>query len=108
MQSEKSVEMQKAESPSAKVSGSEILTGTVTVTGRVRLVGNAPFSELIITAEKGDWYIERDEEYKLMDLQQQMVTVEGSETVMELKFASGVSAGERRTLKNIKIISSFF
>ena len=29
----------------------------VQVTGRVRLVGNEPFTELVITGENRDWYI---------------------------------------------------
>jgi hypothetical protein len=77
----------------------------VQVTGRVRLVGSAPMSELVITRQDKSWYIEREEGHKLFDLQQRTVTVEGEETVVELKFANGRSAGERRTLKNIKIIA---
>ena len=79
--------------------------GWIQISGRVRLVGNAPFSELVITSEEGQWYVPREEEYILMDLQQQTVTVEGLETVMELTFANGVPAGERHTLMNIIIIS---
>jgi hypothetical protein len=42
---------------------------------------------------------------KLHDLQYRTVTVEGEETVRELKFGNGLSAGIRRDLKNIRIIS---
>ena len=77
----------------------------VVVSGIVRLVGNSPFSEIVITGEGRDWYIAREEESKLFDLQQETITVQGFETVRELKFASGISAGERRTLKDIEIIS---
>jgi hypothetical protein len=41
----------------------------------------------------------------LKDLQYRTVVVEGVETVVELRFANGLSAGERRTLREIKIIS---
>jgi len=41
----------------------------------------------------------------LHDLQHRTVTVEGVETVTELYFANGLSAGARRELKNIKIIA---
>ena len=75
------------------------------MTGRVRLVGSAPMSDLVITGHDMEWYVAKDEEYKLRDLQQRIVSVEGSETVQKLTFASGLPAGERRTLKNIKIIS---
>ena len=77
----------------------------VQVTGRVRLVGTGNFPELVISGPEKDWYIDRDERQKLMDLQHRTVTVEGNESVRELKLAGGMSAGERRTLKNIKIIS---
>jgi len=77
----------------------------VQVTGVVRLVGNANFPELQIVNEQGAWFIARDEMNKLYDLQHRTVTVEGEETVMEMKFGNGMSAGTRRDLKNIKIIS---
>jgi len=77
----------------------------VQVTGVVRLVGNANFSELQITNSEMSWYIAKDEKAKLHDLQHRTVTVEGEETVTELRFANGMSAGTRRELKNIKIIS---
>ena len=77
----------------------------VQVTGRVRLVGSAIMPELVISGPDKEWYVDREERHKLFDLQQRIVTVEGVETVMALTFASGLPAGERRTLKNIKIIS---
>ena len=80
-------------------------TVIVQVTGTVRLVGSAPITDLVITGQGMEWYIARNEEYKLKDLQQRVVTVKGSETVQSLSFASGLPAGERRILKNIKIIS---
>ena len=76
----------------------------VQATGRVRLVGNEPFTELVITGENRDWHIERDEQYKLRDLQQRTVTVDGIETVTALYWASGLPAGERYYLKDIKIL----
>ena len=76
----------------------------VRASGVVRLVGGGPMPELVITGTDREWYIPREEEHKLTDLQQRIVTVEGEETVEELRFASGISAGERRILKNIKVI----
>ena len=78
---------------------------TVRVTGTVRLVGNEPFAELIIQGEDKHWYIAPEDEHTLQDLQHRTVTVEGIETVFELQFASGRPAGERRTLRNIRIIT---
>jgi hypothetical protein len=77
----------------------------VRVTGTVRLVGTALFSELVITGPEMEWHITPDEEKKLYDLQRRTVTVEGVETVTEMQFANGLSAGKRRELKNIKIIA---
>jgi len=77
----------------------------VRVTGVVRLVGTGLFPELVITGPEMEWHITPDEEKKLHDLQHRTVTVEGVETVTELFFANGLSAGTRRELKNIKIIA---
>jgi hypothetical protein len=78
----------------------------VRVTGVVRLVGTGLFPELVITGPDMEWHITHDEEKKLHDLQHRTVTVEGVETVTELFFANGLSAGKRRELKNIKIIAA--
>ena len=79
------------------------------VSGVVRLVGNEPFTELVISNPEielyMEWYIERDEEYKLKNYQHRKVTVEGVEDVEQLMFASGLAAGERRTIREIKIIN---
>jgi hypothetical protein len=77
----------------------------IRVTGVVRLVGTGNFPELQIRNSETAWYIAKDEMDKLNDLQHRTVTVEGEETVMELKFGNGLSAGTRRDLKNIRIIS---
>jgi len=77
----------------------------VQVTGVVRLVGTANFPELLIDNSQTAWYIAKEEMAKLHDLQHRTVTVEGEETVRELKFGNGMSAGIRRDLKNIRIIS---
>ena len=77
----------------------------VQITGKVRLVGSSPLTELVITGSEKEWYVDKEEEHKLKDLQHKTVTVKGKETVKALKFANGMSAGERRTIKNIKIIT---
>jgi hypothetical protein len=76
----------------------------VRVTGKVRLVGNDPVSELVISGSEREWYVEKAGQKKLMDFQQQIVTVQGVETAEELTFGNGKSAGIRYTLKNIKIL----
>jgi hypothetical protein len=80
------------------------VTGIIQVTGIVRLVGNSPLTEIVITNPDGEWHIAKEEKDKLHSLQHQTVTVEGEETVAELRFASGMPAGIRRDLRNIKII----
>jgi len=89
----------------------------VQITGVVRLVGNEPFTELVVTgtitsaAQTGGneteltWYIANDEKVQLHNLQQRTVIIEGEETVKELTLANGRPAGTRRELFNIKIIS---
>ena len=77
----------------------------IRVSGLVRLVGNEPFTELVISGSESEWNIEAGEEYKLRDLQHRRVVVEGVETVIALRFASGIPAGERRILSEVKIIS---
>ena len=78
----------------------------IEVVGVVRLVGNGPFTELVITAQDMEWFVEKEEEYKLRDLQQMIVTVEGEETVTSLTFANGMPAGEQRSLRNIRILAA--
>ena len=96
-----------AEPGTATVPGTDDVPETtfVQVTGRVRLVGSSSMSSLVITGPDREWYVAREDQPKLKDLQHRTVTVEGDETVRELRFASGMSAGEHRTLKNIRIIS---
>ena len=78
---------------------------TVQVSGVVRLIGSGPIPELVITGPDREWHIPKEEEHKLQNMQHLTVTVEGEETVTALTFANGIPAGERRTLKNIKVIS---
>ena len=84
--------------------GGKEKANVVQVTGLIRMVGNEPFTELIISASDAIWHIPKEERAKLQELQHRTVTVEGVETVIELKFASGLSAGQRRELRNIKVI----
>jgi len=77
----------------------------IQVSGTVRLVGTGLFQEIVITGSDDEWYVNNEEMSKLYDFQHRKVTVEGEETVVELRFAGGMSAGVRRILRNIKIIS---
>jgi hypothetical protein len=78
----------------------------VRVSGRVRLVGTGVFPELVISGEEREWYIGKDEQSLLMEFQQRVVTVEGTESYADLTFANGMPAGRRYTLKNIRLVSA--
>jgi hypothetical protein len=80
--------------------------GQVKVSGTVRMVGNSPMTSLVITGEDREWHIEQAEERKLAHLQQQTVTVSGTEYYTDLVFANGVPAGRRYFLKNITVIGT--
>jgi hypothetical protein len=79
---------------------------TVQVSGRVRMVGNSPDNTLVITGENREWYVAEKDQKKLMQLQQQIVTVTGTEFFKDLTFANGMSAGRRYYLKNIKVLKA--
>lgn len=75
------------------------------VTGVVRLVGSGPGMELLLSGEDREWHIDRKDRDRLWNLQHQTVTVEGEERVEDLVFADGRPAGERRSLRNITLVS---
>jgi len=77
----------------------------IRITGVVRLVGNDPFLEVVISESDRNWFIEEaEDEQKLRDMQNRTVTVEGIEIVTSFNWANGDPAGERYSLKDIKII----
>jgi hypothetical protein len=80
-------------------------SNVVQVSGTVRLVGSSLFPEIVITGSEKEWYAAKEEMAKLVDFQHRVVTVEGEETVTELRFANGLPAGTRRELRNIKVLS---
>jgi hypothetical protein len=77
---------------------------SIRATGVVRLVRSGPGTELLISNEYREWHIDQKDYDKLWNLQQRIITVEGEERTEELSFADGRPAGERRWLRNIKII----
>ena len=77
----------------------------VEIRGRVRLIGNEPFTELVISADGKQYHIEEADQSKLKEMQQKTVTIQGMVTEEELRFVNGRPAGVRRTLSKIKIIS---
>ena len=77
----------------------------IQVYGVVRMVGNMPFPELVITDSERDWYIDADEVYRLKDYQHRRLVVEGVLDIIPIVFASGILGGERHILREIRIIS---
>jgi hypothetical protein len=97
--------IQKPAAPDAEVrEPADAESRHVRVSGRVRLVGNEPFPRLLISGEDRVWHIDRKEESKLRDLQQQFVTLEGTESYTDRTFANGFPAGRQYSLKEIKLI----
>ena len=84
--------------------GSRERVNVIQITGIVRLIGSSHLPELVISGDEFEWHIPREERDKLHHLQHQTVTVEGEETVREITFASGIPAGKRRELRNIRVI----
>jgi hypothetical protein len=79
--------------------------GKITVSGRVRLVGTAIFSSLVITDEKDrDWYIEGADREKLFRMEQRTVKVKGTAEYQDIILANGENVGVRRFLRKITII----
>jgi hypothetical protein len=77
---------------------------SVEVSGRVRLVGSGPNTELVITGKDREWYVSPKDRNKLMKLQQQVVRVRGKESFVDLRFANGMSAGRRYILEDIRLV----
>jgi hypothetical protein len=78
----------------------------ISVTGRVRLVGNEPFIEFVISdSAQNDFYIERRGEALLLPYQQETVTVEGYLFVYEQMLANGRRIADKKVLRAIKLVT---
>jgi hypothetical protein len=78
----------------------------VEVTGIIRVVGNEPFSELVITEEgMQTWYIEEESKALLGGYQQRNITIRGTVELQEMILANGRHLETRRILKGISLIS---
>jgi len=76
----------------------------VEISGKVRMVGSGPMTSLVISGENREWHIVPEEQEKLMDFQQQTVTVRADEYYYDRVFANGDSAGRQYYIKNIVVI----
>ncbi|MDR2100947.1 MAG: hypothetical protein LBP43_00075 [Treponema sp.] len=77
------------------------------IRGRVRLVGNMPFSRLVISDEaERDWYLEGGDRELLAPYEQQTLTVIGRAEYQDIILANGQNAGLRRFLRNVRLLSA--
>jgi hypothetical protein len=71
----------------------------LTVTGTVRLVGNEPFTELVVTDGAGNnWYVAEEGRSLLAPWQHRPVTVRGKVRMREMVLANGKALGTRRII----------
>jgi hypothetical protein len=89
--------------PAAPPSAPE--TEPITLRGRIRLLGNEPFPELVLTdAEGNDWYLDGDAKEKARPYQHRELTLRGRPEYKEMKLANGMSMGIRRFLRAAVIV----
>jgi hypothetical protein len=85
--------------------GTDTGSGEIVLTGRVRLVGNMPFPEFVISEESGEvWYVVSDEMDKFKGLEHQTVTVSATYRIVDMILADGKKIGIRRILSNVTIV----
>jgi hypothetical protein len=78
--------------------------GEIILRGRIRLVGSALFSSLVLTDEEGqDWYLEGADRELLAPRDQQEVSLRGTPEYQDLILANGQKAGVRRFLRNVSL-----
>jgi hypothetical protein len=78
----------------------------VEITGIIHLVGNEPFTELVITEEETQtWYIKEESRAILARYQQRNITIRGRVELQEMVLANGRHLGTKRILKDISLIS---
>ncbi|MDR2491626.1 MAG: hypothetical protein LBD20_09525 [Spirochaetaceae bacterium] len=89
-----------------KKTGADMHEKRIYVQGRVRHVGNMPFTEIVITDDnENDWYISNSEKNILEKTSSARITVEGTAYINDIYLADGRYAGLRRRLENIKLIN---
>lgn len=73
----------------------------LTVTGKIRVVGNEPFTHLVITTGDGkDYLIKGDIEKELRLLQYQKITVRGKHLPPEGEFTYRIEVKEYQIISN--------
>jgi hypothetical protein len=78
----------------------------LTVTGTVRLVGNEPFAELVLTDGAGNnWHVAEEGRSLLAPWQHRPVTVRGKVRLLEMALANGRALGKRRIITEITLLT---
>jgi hypothetical protein len=78
----------------------------VEVTGTLRLVGNMPFPQTVVTdKEEQDWYIGEEDKPLFAGLERRVLRVRGTVELVEMRLADDTVIGVRRILKNPRIIA---
>jgi hypothetical protein len=77
----------------------------VTVTGKVRLVGNEPFAEYVIADENDkQWYIDDESKEKILFKEQNKIVVTAIAQRKKMILANGRELEDKRVLTIINII----
>lgn len=80
-------------------------TKEITVKGIVRLVGNEPFTNLVITDEKSqDWYLDNEYKNLFLPYQQKVIIVKGIVHIKKQVLANGKEIEPKLMLKNVLLI----
>jgi len=73
--------------------------------GIIRLVGNEPFTSLVLTDAAGvDWYISNNEKETILPFLQQQVTIEGTVKIQKQVLANGKELPDKKIIENIKVL----
>jgi hypothetical protein len=77
----------------------------VELSGRVRLVGNEPFPELVLTGEDGrSWFIAPEDRAVLSAYEQRTVTIRARVKLREMILANGQRLETRRILSGVTLV----
>jgi hypothetical protein len=80
-------------------------TVPITIRGVIRLLGNEPFPELVLTdAEGNDWYLDGDAKKKARPYEHRELTLRGRPEYKEMTLVNGMSMGIRRLLRDAVIL----
>jgi hypothetical protein len=69
------------------------------------MVGSGVRPEALISADDGEWYINRNEQAPFVKLQQQWVRAEGTAAFWDMILADGTSLGTRRILRDVRLLA---